>query len=124
MVTGNESAACRTSGCGIASLLNVLAGQWTMYIIWTLNSEGALRFGELKQKIDGISAKVLTERLRLLEAEGFITRTFEAAIPPRVTYSPTARLAELSPVLCQLGKLAESWYGDRFDAPVEIVPEE
>lgn len=95
----------------MGSLLRILAGPWTLHIIWILTSEGPARFGELRQKIAGISAKVLTERLRLLETEGFVLRRYEAAIPPKVTYAPTDRMRELSPVLCQLNQLASSWYG-------------
>jgi len=99
------------AGCPMSSLLRVLAGPWTLHIVWILTSEGPTRFGALRQKTAGISAKVLTERLRLLEAEGFVERRYEASIPPRVTYAPTARMHELSPVLCRLNQLATSWYG-------------
>jgi DNA-binding HxlR family transcriptional regulator len=95
----------------MGSLLRILAGTWTLHIIWILTSEGPTRFGTLRRKIAGISAKVLTERLRLLEAEGFVLRQYEASIPPKVTYAPTTRMGELSPVLCQLNQLAASWYG-------------
>jgi DNA-binding HxlR family transcriptional regulator len=95
----------------MGSLLRILAGTWTLHIIWILTSEGPTRFGTLRRKIAGISAKVLTERLRLLEAEGFVLRQYEASIPPKVTYAPTTRMSELSPVLCQLNQLATSWYG-------------
>ncbi len=95
----------------MGSLLRILAGPWTMHIIWILTSEGPTRFGTLRQKIAGISAKVLTERLRLLETEGFVHRNYEASIPPKVTYAPTERMRELSPILCRLNQLAASWYG-------------
>lgn len=95
----------------MASLLRVLAGPWTLHILWILTSEGPARFGTLRQKVAGISAKVLTERLRLLEAEGFVLRQYEPSIPPRVTYAPTGRMQELRPVLCELNQLAASWYG-------------
>lgn len=102
----------------MGSLLRVLAGPWTLHIIWILTSEGPTRFGSLRQKTAGISAKVLTERLRLLESEGFVLRQYEASIPPRVTYAPTPRMHELSPILCRLNQLAASWYGsDAASAP-------
>jgi DNA-binding HxlR family transcriptional regulator len=95
----------------MGSLLRVLAGPWTLHILWILTSDGPVRFGTLRQKVAGISAKVLTERLRLLESEGFVLRQYEASVPPKVTYAPTGRMRELSPVLCQLNRLAASWYG-------------
>ena len=105
----------------MGSLLRVLAGPWTLHIVWILTSEGPTRFGVLRQKITGISAKVLTERLRLLESEGFVLRRYETSIPPRVTYAPTARMHELSPLLCRLNQLASSWYGSDASA-VSVSP--
>jgi DNA-binding HxlR family transcriptional regulator len=95
----------------MTALLRVLAGPWTLQILWILTSDGPARFGVLREKVTGISAKVLTERLRLLESEGFVLRQYEPAIPPKVTYAPTNRMRELSPVLCQLNQLAAAWYG-------------
>ena len=110
---------CPGTSCAMGSLLRILAGPWTLHIIWILTSEGPIRFGALRQKIAGISAKVLTERLRLLEAEGFVLRQYESSIPPKVTYAPTDRMRELSPILCRLNQLAASWYGPG-DGPTAI----
>jgi DNA-binding HxlR family transcriptional regulator len=114
---------CTDGACAMGSLLRVLAGPWTLHIVWILTSEGPTRFGALRQKIAGISAKVLTERLRLLEKEGFVHRQYEAVIPPKVTYAPTARMHELSPILCRLNQLAASWYGsDGTPAHPPLIP--
>jgi DNA-binding HxlR family transcriptional regulator len=51
--------------------------------------DGALRFGELKKHIGGISQKMLTSTLRGLERDGFVTRTVHPTIPPRVDYELT-----------------------------------
>ena len=58
-------------------LLSILAGPWTFYILHVLRTEGPTRFGALRRRIPGISSKVLTERLRLLEQENFIYRHYE-----------------------------------------------
>jgi len=79
--------------------------------LWILDTNGALRFGELRRKVDGISTKVLTERLRMLESLEMIHRHHEPTIPPRVTYSLTERGKELSGVLDHLYNLAVCWYG-------------
>lgn len=91
-------------------MLGVLSGPWTFYLIWVLSNEGPMRFGALRRRIDGISTKVLTERLRLLEAEGFVKRHYEPTVPPQVTYSPTQRITEFVPVLKMLCALARKWY--------------
>lgn len=93
-------------------MLAVLAGPWTIYLIWVLSNEGPMRFGALRRHIEGISTKMLTERLRLLEAEGFVTRHYEPTVPPQVTYSPTHRIAELLPVLKTFCELSRKWYSD------------
>lgn len=100
-------------------MLGVLAGPWTIYMIWVLSTEGPMRFGALRRRIEGISTKVLTERLRLLEAEGFVTRHYEPTVPPQVTYSPTARIAELLPVLKTFCELSRKWYGE---TPTDATP--
>jgi DNA-binding HxlR family transcriptional regulator len=97
----------------LEKLLNQISGQWTMYILWVLDTKGALRFGELRRKVDGISPKVLTERLRMLEAIGIVQRDYEPTIPPQVTYQLTSRGKELSEPLYHLCDLASRWYGDK-----------
>jgi DNA-binding HxlR family transcriptional regulator len=96
-------------GCPMDSLLRLLMGPWTTYILWVLRSNGPTRFGELKRKVPGVSAKVLTERLRMLAEAGVVHRRFEATIPPQVTYSLTARGEELKTVLDQLNAIAIRW---------------
>lgn len=91
------------------ALLRLINGHWTPYIIWTLSSRGPLRFGVLKREVAGISAKVLTERLRLLERAGIVHRHYEPTIPPQVTYSVSERGSELAGVLDQLYDIACRW---------------
>jgi DNA-binding HxlR family transcriptional regulator len=61
----------------LEKLLNQISGQWTMYILWILDTNGTMRFGELRRKVDGISPKVLTQRLRMLEEIGIVYRSYE-----------------------------------------------
>ncbi len=95
--------------CPMDSILRVLMGPWTTYILWVLKSNGPTRFGELKRKVGGVSAKVLTERLRLLESAEIISRHYEPTIPPQVTYAFTARGHELSDVFDRLNAIATRW---------------
>lgn len=84
-------------------------GPWTTYILWLIRSNGEMRFGQLKKQMPGISAKMLTERLRMLEDYGVINREHEPTIPPKVTYSFTEKGTELNKVLDSLCKLAQKW---------------
>ena len=69
----------------------------------------AQRFGELKRRVAGISAKMLTERLRTLEGASLVRRDYEATIPPKVTYSLTQRGNELDDVLGKLAEIGMRW---------------
>ncbi len=91
------------------ALLRVLMGPWTTYILYVLRSNGPTRFGELKRRVGGISAKILTERLRMLETAEIITRHYAPTIPPQVSYQLAARGHELSDVIDQLNTIARSW---------------
>lgn len=92
-------------------LLSILAGPWTLLLLHRLHMEGPKRFGELKRRLGSISTKTLTERLRMLEAEGWIARHYEPTIPPAVTYSITPKVLELDNVMIELNRIAECWYG-------------
>lgn len=95
----------------LAKLLRILSSPWTMLLLHRLHMEGPKRFGELKRRLGSISTKTLTERLRMLEAEDWIHRDYEPSIPPRVTYSLAQRVLELDPVMVELDRIAERWYG-------------
>lgn len=96
----------------LEKLLNQISGQWTMYILWILDTNGVMRFGELRRKVDGISPKVLTQRLRMLEEIRIVSRSYESTIPPQVSYELTERGKELSKPLYDLCDLASRWYGN------------
>jgi DNA-binding HxlR family transcriptional regulator len=59
----------------------------------------------------GISTKTLTDRLRMLEAEGWLTRHYEPTVPPQVTYEITKKVLESDGVMTELDRIAEQWYG-------------
>ncbi len=99
-----------TGICPIGTLLNLLSGPWTFYMLWILRNNGPTRFGALKRQIQGISSKVLTERLRMLEEAEIIYRIYKPIIPPEVTYGLTERGKDLIVVLDQLDAIAHKWY--------------
>jgi DNA-binding HxlR family transcriptional regulator len=95
----------------LAKLLGILSSPWTLLLLHRLHIEGPKRFGELRRRLGSISTKTLTERLRMLEAEGWLTRHYEPTIPPQVTYAITKRVLELDAVMIELDRIAERWYG-------------
>ena len=97
------------AGCPMSGLLEMLTRPWTLHILWLLNLHGPMRFGALRRRAEGISARLLTLRLRTLEAEGFVTRTVRNGKVPEVTYTPTARLADMNEFMAQLHRLSDKW---------------
>jgi DNA-binding HxlR family transcriptional regulator len=95
----------------LSKLLGLLSSRWTLLLLHRLHVEGPTRFGELRRRLGAISTKTLTERLRFLEAEGLISRHYEPTVPPQVTYALTDRVMELEPVIMELDRIAERWYG-------------
>lgn len=71
-----------------------------------------MRFGVLRKNVPGISARVLTERLRTLEQARFVYRKYEPTIPPTVTYGITERMKDIEKVLVQMEGLARKWQVD------------
>lgn len=98
-----------TMRCPLHGFVNLLSGPWTVYILWLIHTHGPMRFGQIKKQIPQISAKMLTERLRMLEEAGVMLREQEASIPPKVTYSFTARGHELNRLLDEVNSLAGAW---------------
>lgn len=108
------------SPCAISGLLELLTRPWTLHILWGLSMNGPMRFGVLKKNVDGISSRVLTERLRTLEEAGFVFRHYEATIPPAVTYGITDRMKDIEKVLAQLEGLARKWNGEGMRASSKL----
>jgi DNA-binding HxlR family transcriptional regulator len=70
-------------------VFNHIVSRWGMPLILAL-SYGPRRFHTLRDQIEGISEKMLSQTLRLLARDGIIARFVEPSIPPRVTYQLTA----------------------------------
>lgn len=77
---------------------SLLSGKWKLEIMWLLNQR-VYRFGELRKAIPGITQHMLTAQLRELEADGLVSRTVFAEVPPRVDYEITAKARGLGPTM-------------------------
>ncbi len=87
--------------------MEVLGGKWTAVILAHIK-ESPRRFSELGRLIPDISEKVLTQRLRSLEADGLLQRTVVSDTPPHVIYDLTDAGRSLSPALQALYDWGES----------------
>jgi len=72
--------------CPIEATVSLINGKWRILILKEL-SQCPVRFGALERAIPNISAKVLTQQLREMEADGLVKRKIFPEIPPRVEYS-------------------------------------
>ncbi|MGV9818571.1 winged helix-turn-helix transcriptional regulator [Nocardia xishanensis] len=90
--------------CPIAPVVDLVFSRWTTPILWTLNEFGRQRFSELERRITTITPKVLTQRLRQLERDGLVVRTYHAEVPPRVEYEISALGRSLAPLFATLAE--------------------
>ncbi|WP_437964322.1 helix-turn-helix domain-containing protein [Sorangium sp. So ce260] len=84
--------------CPLTLCMALLRGAWAPNVIWSLSGQPR-RFGELRVDIPQISARVLSARLRELEAKGVVSRRVMPTSPPSVEYELTALGQELVPAL-------------------------
>ena len=99
--------------CPVATTVQVIGSKWKLLIIRNLRTR-PWRFNELHKDLQGISQKVLTDSLRALEADGVVTRTVYAEVPPRVEYA----LSELGETLRPILDAMERW-GINYKAMAE-----
>jgi DNA-binding HxlR family transcriptional regulator len=90
--------------CPSHTVLEVLTNKWTLLVISSLRGKSH-RFGELSRRIEGITPKMLTQTLKILERDGLVQRTMYPVIPPRVDYE----LTELGGDLVELLDAIRFW---------------
>jgi DNA-binding HxlR family transcriptional regulator len=82
--------------------------RWTGAILWAL-SDGPRYFADLRDAVPGMSDRLLSARLRELEAEGVVERSVHTGAPARVSYALTEKGHALEPALRELREWARSW---------------
>ena len=88
--------------------VQLLGKRWTGLLLYAL-LEGPQRFCELTATVEGLSDRVLSDRLRELEVEGVVERIVYPHIPVRVEYQLTEKGRALGPVVDAIHKWAEKW---------------
>ena len=96
--------------CPVATTVQLIGNKWKLLIIRNL-LQRPWRFNELQKSLDGISQKVLTDSLRSMEADGILTRTVYAEVPPRVEYA----LSELGESMRPILESMQTW-GENYKA--------
>lgn len=92
--------------CPLAECMGLIGGAWTPNVIWYLGA-APRRFGELRADIPKISAKMLSARLRELEAKGVVSRKVMPTSPPAAEYALTALGRELLPAIKAIVQVGE-----------------
>ena len=96
----NQSASCNDE-CPIKIAAQIIEGKWTTLVIREL-LPGKKRYSEIQKALAGISPKVLTARLRLLEERKLVNRTVFPTIPPTTEYELTKTGRKLEKLLNEM----------------------
>jgi DNA-binding HxlR family transcriptional regulator len=92
--------------CMSHTVLEMLASKWVYLVVSALRS-GKRRHGELARKVEGITPKMLTQTLRVLERDGLVRREIFPVIPPKVEYELTDLGRNLAELLNQIRMWSE-----------------
>lgn len=95
--------------CPSQSILALIGSKWSMLVLCSLRA-GPRRTGELKRRLDGVSAKMLTQTLRELERHGIVEREDFGEVPPRVEYRLSLLGRSLSGLVIEIEKWVSANY--------------
>ncbi|WP_328872428.1 helix-turn-helix transcriptional regulator [Streptomyces sp. NBC_00287] len=104
MIESTPKAVEPENACPIAPVVDIVFSRWTTPILWALHEFGRQRFVELERRIATITPKVLTQRLRQLERDGLVIRTYHPEVPPRVEYEISELGRSLAPLFSALSE--------------------
>ena len=96
----NAQANARTNaipGCALTAALAAVGGRWKLFVVYRL-ADGALHFAALRRSLPDLSAKVLAQQLREMQADGLVSRERSGPVPARVHYALTAHGRSVLPV--------------------------
>ena len=92
-------------GCPSRDLLDRIGDKWSILVLGELGKQGPSRFTQLRNRLSGVSEKMLTQTLRALERDGLVRRTVYPEVPVRVEY----RLTQLGETLRVPLKALTQW---------------
>jgi len=101
--------------CSLDYGMDLIKGKWKAVILCKLN-DSSVRFLELQRRLEGVSQKVLTEKLKELKNDNLIEKIVYPDMPPRVEYKLTGNGYKLFKILFQLQRWTDGYIENRFDA--------
>ena len=102
--------------CPSQSILALIGSKWSLLILCSLRG-GARRTHDLKRRLSGVSAKMLTQTLRELERHGIVHREDFGEVPPRVEYSLTPLGRSLAALVFDI----EEWVMANYTRMTNVV---
>ncbi|SHN01338.1 winged helix-turn-helix transcriptional regulator [Actinacidiphila paucisporea] len=105
---GRSAGKAHADPCPIGPVVDLVFSRWTTPILWVLNEFGRQRFVELERRIGTITPKVLTQRLRQMERDGLVIRTYHPEVPPRVEYEISELGLSLAPLFHTLAEWSQA----------------
>jgi len=117
--TAHADSGTQSSGCCplYHEAVELVGRRWTGAILRVL-MDGPLRFSQIAQAVPELSDRLLSERMKQLEARGIVERTVHPGPPLRVEYQLSRMGRELEPALSELQRWAKRWLGRRVSARV------
>ena len=109
MSTRKPRADVYNSDCPSQGILALIGSKWSMLILCALRA-GPMRTNELKRRLRGVSAKMLTQTLRELERHGIVEREDFGEVPPRVEYRLSAMGRSLAALIVEIVNWVTSHY--------------
>ncbi len=109
-----DGAASRPPCCPLYhEAIELIGRRWTGAIVSVLIHRTTLRFGEIADSVPELSDRLLSERMKELEARGVVIRTVRPGRPVRVEYQLTDMGRELEPAVRELEAWAQRWLTQR-----------
>lgn len=96
----------------VREILDRVGDKWTLLVIEELDGAGDVRFTQLRDRIGGVSQKMLTRTLRQLERDGLVARKVHPVVPPRVEYRLTPLGQALGEAVCGIWLWVEKHTAD------------
>jgi DNA-binding HxlR family transcriptional regulator len=97
---GNRSRVARANaipGCALTAALAAIGGRWKLFVVYRL-ADGPRHFAALRRSLPDVSAKVLAQQLRELQADGLVSRERSGPVPALVHYALTSHGRSVLPV--------------------------
>lgn len=106
--------------CTIEATLAVLGGKYKAIIVWWLNAYGMMRYSEIQRAIPQATAKMLSQQLKEMEADGILERKLYPVVPPRTEYS----LTEFGKTVVPIVSAMDNWGITLFNRIGVPIPED